>query len=187
MDAEEEIRRFLTNSINTSHHRAKYNSQLSEEQLETLQRYAGYYSQKPSSRGGKTKPATIRNALGCIRELGLFLNVSYKPKSDEEIPAYREKIVLFTSQIKADSSRATKKVVIRTFYKWLYSSKTYPAVVDDERLKPERVKSTKKPSDLPTVEDIEKMLKACGCSRDRALIMIWLEMGCLFVITVRLL
>ncbi|MBS3169683.1 tyrosine-type recombinase/integrase [Candidatus Woesearchaeota archaeon] len=180
MGSEEEIRKILTNGFDEGHHNSKWRGKLSVEQLEALNLFKEYLENKPSSRGGRIKTSTIRNTLLCLRELGLSLKMPFKP-IDTEIEAYKQKIIEFVGNVRTDSSRSVKKVIIRSFYKWLYQFKErsgFPAVVEDERLKPERIKGTHKPSDLPTIEDIERMLTICSCNRDRALIMVWVEMGC---------
>ncbi len=180
MSSEDEIRKILTNGFDESYHNLKHRGNLTSEQLEVLSLYKEYMENKPSSRGGRIKVSTIRNTLLCLRELGLALKMPFKP-SDAEVEAYKQKIIEFVGKTRADSSRSVRKVIIRSFYKWLYHVKErsgFPAVVEDERLKPERIKGTRKPSDLPTSEDIERMLNVCSCNRDRAIVMIWAEMGC---------
>lgn len=182
--ADEKIRQsinnILINCINKKHWNAKYIANLSEEQLKVLKEFKEYYENKPSPKGGRIRLASVWAAILCLRRLGLHLKKPYKPQNEEEIKEYREEIVKFVNSLENDSTRSNWKVIIRFFYKWLYGIRDkhkYPEVVVDDRLKPETVKTKKKPSDLPTVEDIEKMLNVCTDDRDKAIVMIWTELG----------
>lgn len=178
---ERDIEKALNNGFNKADKRAKYIEDLSPEQLEVLRAYKEFYEYKRSSKGGRIKVASVWNAITCLRRLGQYLNMPFKPQSDREICVYKERIVKFVGDIQNDATRANWKVTIRSFYKWLYNIinlHEFPAIVDDIRLVPEKVKSKKKPSDLPTSEEIEKMLNVCFDNRDKAMIVLWSEMGC---------
>jgi integrase len=156
-----------------------YKAKLSPEQIKTLGEYKNWFESKPSPRGGLVKPTTVCNTLICLYRLGQWLNGRpYKPL-DAEISQYKEELVAWTRTMKNDRTRSVYKVIMRSFYKWLYNAKNreIPMIIDDVRLKPEKVKTPKKPSDLPTTEDIEAMFRACLDERDKSLMLMWTEMG----------
>ena len=150
---------------------------LSEKQLETLQKYKDYYSNKKSSKGGMIKPSSVWNALTTLRELGLYLGKPYEKAVKNDI------VEFFTVHLngKSIATLSNWKVLVRSFYKWMYGMRKkheFPEVVDDERLEPVRAPPRKiSAGDLFTKDDVLKMVSVCRSPMDKAIIGIWFEMG----------
>ncbi len=138
---------------------------LSEEQIATLERYKEYYESKPSSRGGSIKVKSLWNALLIARKLGLFIGKPYEQTAKQDL-------IKFAIHRLKGLSEATKSVwiiLIKSFYKWLMP-KRVDELFDDAMLKYRRPKTTKKPADLLTEDEIKRMLECATNYRDKCLV-----------------
>lgn len=172
-----EIDRILTNSLGEGSRNCKKTGKLSEQQLKTLKKYKEFYENKPSARGGKIKVATLQKAIRELRDLGLFLKKPFEDATKEDLISY---IKYLNKEGIAISSLATLKVDIRSFYKWMHGitkKHEFPEVVDDPLLVPENVRGKKKKADLPTKDDILKLVNAAYNNQHKAMIMILSEGG----------
>lgn len=154
-------------------------NRLTELQLQTLKAFKEYYEDLPSSRGGKNRTTSVWNAVQVIRKFGLFLKelgiLDYKDAKKEDIIKYIRSL-----GGRSDSTRSSYKQYIRRFYKWIYGIEekhSFPDVVKDPRLVPEKRKNKKKPSDLLTQEEILKLLDHSWNYRNRSIIMLSLGEG----------
>lgn len=174
--AELEIKRILSNKVRTDNldKKALY-QKLSEPQLKTLRKYKSYLENKPSPRGGKIKPTSIRNALWSLLYLGVYLKKPYEKATKKDLVNYIKSI-----NGKSDYTTSRWKVEIRSFYKWIYGIKKpheFPEVVDDELLVPERPKNKVTPKDLLTKDELKMMVEACFHDRTKAMLMCIAEGG----------
>jgi integrase/recombinase XerD len=169
------IERLLSNSTRDAINNKQ--RQLSKEQIKTLLRYKEDYSNTPSPRGGKNKVASVYASMTTLREVGLYLKKPFEKATKEDLKQY---IKYLNDNNKAVTSISRLKVTIRSFYKWMYGIKEkhkFPEVVDDPVLVPEATKSTKRKIDMPTKEDIVKLVNACYSTQHKALLMVLAESG----------
>jgi integrase/recombinase XerD len=80
----------------------------------------------------------------------------------------------------SDNSKKLFKIALKKFYQWLKGcdEESYPEEVNWIKTRRIGASKHKKPEDLLSDEDIEKMIKAVEHPRDRALLMILAESGC---------
>lgn len=120
---------------------------------------------------GKLRITKYRYTLNTIS--GMF------KKPFEDIS--KEDIVGFLNDLEkskySDWSKHDFKVALKKFFKWLKNTEDYPEEVRWIKTSFKNGK-TKLPEELLTEEEIEKMLKACYRSRDRAFISLLYESGC---------
>ena len=164
-----EIQRVLNNTVASG--------KISPQQLKTLTKFANFYRYKRSNRGGLVKITSVWTTLLAVRRLGLYLKKPYKEATTEDLVEY------FTLHMGSKSLGTinSEKQKIRVFYKWLYGVRKrneFPAVVDDERLEPTGLYVRKiSPGDLPTKDEVHRMIVACKNPMDKAIVSIWNEMG----------
>lgn len=155
---EKRIQRLLDNRMGSQ--------KMLDSQLERLQAWHDYYKAMPSKKGGKIKTASIWSSLFRLRPLALYLNKPFEEATTEELVRYHEE--RFSPEQVASSSGS--KTVIRQFYaKFL----KLPELVSDPRLNPENLKKNKiRPKDLPSRDEILKLLEACPDYRSKSIVML---------------
>lgn len=137
---------------------------LSEIQLKTLKAWHDYYRALPSNRGGSIKVTSVWNSLFRLKDLGKFLKKPFEDATKEDI------IKFYDTQFigKSIKSKSGSKVVVRQLYKWLGKED----VIDDPRLKPESIKNKITPKDMPTKEELERLLAGCPDARSKTILML---------------
>ena len=73
-------------------------------------------------------------------------------------------------------TKATNKMIVKLFYKWLYNTDVYPDVV--RWIKVKKVIKKRLPEELLTPEEVKRMIDACNHIRDKALVSFLYESGC---------
>jgi len=171
------IERVLSNNLGVSKITKKQAPKLLEQQIKKLREYISFYENKPSSRGGNIKPASISNTLVHLRGLGLFIKKPYEDAEQKDLIEY-----IKSMNGKSQKHIATAKVSIRSFYKWMHNMHKpheFPKVVDHPILVPQNVKVKRRPQDLLTKDEIKRMLEVAGNNRNRSLVMLSVgEGGC---------
>lgn len=76
----------------------------------------------------------------------------------------------------ADKTVNNVKIATKRFYQWLYDiEEGYPEVV--KWMKPKPTRNLIQPEQLVTPEEVKRLLAACRCQRDRALVLLFYERG----------
>lgn len=171
---EKDIEKIFNNGFGKSRSGQGTAGKLLPEQIMVLKEFYNWYKNKPSSKGGRTKPASVWNNLCVLRYLGIFLKKPYKEATKQDLMNWVKSL-----NDKSISTTSNWKVIIRGFYKWLYNSKTFPEQLEDAILKPENVKTNRTPSMLPTKDEIKQMLNAAITYKQKAIIMLTFGEGSL--------
>lgn len=157
--------------------------QLSAGQLKTLNEYIDFYQSKNSSRGGKMKIASALAATRGLREFGLYIKQPYEDV-EHKGKVTKQDLIKFIKHLQREgkeiSSISRLKVNIRSFYKWMHGitkKHEFPEVCDDPLLEPENTRKKKKKVELPTKDDIIKLVNACYNNQHKAIIMVLSESG----------
>lgn len=141
-----------------------------EEQAKTLRKFAEWYKKQNSARGGKISWATIRNSIKCLQYLGRYINKPFEKITKKEADRYIDSL----NGNKELSGINTTKTNIRFFYNYLKMSN----IVDGTSFDLIRItKKTKQKKDLPTKDDIVKLVNACYNDKDKCIIMVFAEGG----------
>lgn len=172
---EDTIYRILNNKVKKGQYANTKGHKLTKKQIDTLQNYVEYLQNKPSSRGGRIKPNSIRNSLNTLFYFGHFIKKPYEDVKQKDVIDY-----IKTLDKKSDYTRSRWKIDIRSFYKWMHGitkPHEFPEVVDHPLLVPERPKNKLKPRDIVTKDEVMAMVNACFDNRSKAVIMTIAEGG----------
>jgi len=165
---EEQHKGHIENALNT----------LTSKQVKTLRRYIEFYSNKPSLVGGTVKWTSVKNAVIALTYVGRSIKKPYEKMTKQDLIRY------FEEQNDKGMALATVskgKASVLMFYKWIYGVHErgrYPKIVDHPLLKPAPMDwRHRKKIELPTNEDIIKLLNACRNNMEKTIIMFLIEGG----------
>jgi len=141
------------------------NKKILEKNRETFKEFFAYLDFKGLSNH------TIISYVSSLKFMAYNIRVPFKEARKEHLKEY-----LYSLKTKKSSQKITR-IHVRKFFQWLYEmKKTYPEPVDWIEVGNTSSKQ-KLPEDLPTPEDITKIICACDSLRDKALISILYDSG----------
>ena len=130
------------------------------------------------------KEKTIARRLEELRHVLKLLPKDAKKATKDDI----EKVVMALNKAKRQDSQGRQtnqdlasitkgklKLVLKTFYKWLYQSDTYPDIV--RWIKVEDDSRHKLPDEMLTEEDVKKLIGVCKNQRDKTIIALFWDTG----------
>jgi integrase/recombinase XerD len=125
------------------------------------------------------KPRTVAKRLGELRYVLLLLKKDAKKATKDDIEAVVRAINKGrrrdTNQELATFTKRKLKMTLRSFYKWLFNTDSYPDMV--KWIKPDPNQGNKLPKDMLNEADVKKLIDSCKNQRDKTIIALLWDTG----------
>ena len=163
-DYEQLINKWIADDLKYKKGDWRIGKKLLPEQKETLGRYY-----RNCRRNKKQSLRTIYNAVNVLHRLSLSIQKPYKEMTADELEDY-----LLSREI-SDSALNTEKMIVQTFFKYVYGTDYKPEPVKWIKCRTESRKYT--PDDVLTIEEINSMISKCKSTRDKTLVAMFYDTG----------
>jgi len=167
------LERFLDRIL--TNQKLKSGNTVSQEQLNLLQEFHKYLLEKNISLSSRNNYISTLRLISYSIGKTLDKNITKKDLG-KWLESISEDIV---------STKISKIIAVKKYFKWLYWRGTnkmkkkslYPAIVDWIEMPNNKVEKRLTSADLLTQEDVEKLIRVCSNTRDRAVISLLFDSG----------